>query len=95
MGDQRAQQAPYCDRRVYVTARITPTEAAYTIRDQGGGFDPSSLPDPTDPENLLLASGRGVMLIQMFMDQVEFNDTGNEITMRKHRPNGKAPASDE
>ena len=53
------------------------------IRDEGPGFDPDGLPDPTDPENLTKASGRGVLLIRTFMDEVRFNDTGNEITMIK------------
>ena len=48
-------------------------------------FDPAALPDPTDPENLTRVSGRGVMLIRTFMDEVKFNEVGNEITMRKHR----------
>lgn len=86
LGNERSEQPPYQDRRVYVTARLTPTEASYTIRDEGPGFDPSTLPDPTDPENLLLASGRGIMLIRMFMDEVSFNETGNTITMIKRRP---------
>jgi len=86
LGRERAHQPPYRDRRVYVTARLTPSEATYIIRDEGPGFDPSSLPDPTDPENLLKLSGRGVMLIRMFMDEVRFSETGNEITMIKRRP---------
>jgi CheY-like chemotaxis protein/anti-sigma regulatory factor (Ser/Thr protein kinase) len=81
--DQRIQEAPYCERRVYVTAQLTPREARYIIRDEGAGFDQARLPDPTDPENLLRPSGRGLTLIRTFMDEVMFNDTGNEITMIK------------
>ncbi len=55
------------------------------IRDEGSGFDRSELPDPTDPENLLKSSGRGVMLMQTFMDEVIFNDRGNEVTLIKRR----------
>ncbi len=86
MGEERAQQSPYRDRRVHVRAHLTPAEARYVIRDEGPGFDPKTLPDPTDPENLLRPHGRGVMLIHAFMDEVRFNETGNEITMVKRRP---------
>ena len=80
---ERTALAPYCDRRVHVKARVTDGEATFVIRDEGPGFDPNSLPDPTDPENLLKPSGRGVLLIRTFMDDVRFNETGNEITMVK------------
>jgi anti-sigma regulatory factor (Ser/Thr protein kinase) len=43
------------------------------------------LPDPTDPENLLKVSGRGILLMRTFMDEVRFNDRGNEVTMVKRR----------
>ena len=58
-------------------------EAVFVVRDEGPGFDPNSLPDPTDPENLLKPSGRGIMLIRTFMDAVSFNEKGNEVTMVK------------
>jgi anti-sigma regulatory factor (Ser/Thr protein kinase) len=53
------------------------------IRDEGKGFDMAKIPDPTDPENLVLPYGRGVMLINCFMDEVRYNDVGNEVTMIK------------
>ena len=86
LGNQRRQQDPYRGRRVHLTARLTPTEATYVIRDEGRGFDTKSFPDPTDPENIVKLSGRGLLLIHSFMDKVTFNDTGNEITMVKRRP---------
>ena len=85
LGNERAQQAPFRDRRVYVTSRLTESEASFSIRDEGKGFDASNLPDPTDPENLTRVSGRGVMLIRTFMDDVSFNESGTEITMIKRR----------
>ena len=63
--------------------KLSSCEARFTIRDEGKGFDPSSLPDPTDPENLLKASGRGLLLVRTFMSEVTFNGIGNEITMIK------------
>jgi CheY-like chemotaxis protein/anti-sigma regulatory factor (Ser/Thr protein kinase) len=87
----RPREAPYSSRRVYVTARETRTEVTYVIRDDGQGFDPTTLPDPTDPANLDRRSGRGLFLIRTFMDEVRHNDVGNEITLVKKRDRpGKA-----
>jgi CheY-like chemotaxis protein len=85
IGNERAQQLPYRDRRVYVTTRLTESEASFSVRDEGNGFDPSGLPDPTDPDNLTKISGRGVMLVRTFMDDVRFNERGTEVTMIKRR----------
>ncbi len=79
--EQRRHESPYRDRRVYVTARETRTEATYVVRDEGPGFDPRELPDPTDLANLDKPSGRGLMLIRTFMDEVRHNERGNEIRM--------------
>jgi CheY-like chemotaxis protein len=79
--EERRDQEPYDDRKVYVSARESRTEAVYTVRDEGAGFDPKSLPDPTDPANLDKISGRGLLLIRTFMDEVSHNRKGNEITM--------------
>ena len=81
LGEERATTPPYRDRRVRVTAHLTPSQATFTVRDEGRGFDHRDLPDPCDPENLTKASGRGVLLIRTFMDEVQFNERGNEITM--------------
>lgn len=79
----RRSQAPYQQRRVRLTARESRQSVEYVIRDEGPGFDPNSLPDPTDPENIMKVSGRGLLLIQSFMDEVSHNSAGNEITMLK------------
>lgn len=85
MIELRRKTAPYASRRVHVCARFSRDEAAFVIRDEGPGFDPTSLPDPTDPANLESTSGRGLLLIRTFMDQVIHNANGNEITMIKRR----------
>lgn len=85
LGDERRQQSPYRDRRVYVTVTLSHEVAQVTVRDEGPGFDPGGLPDPTDPENIGKISGRGLLLIRTFMDDVRFNPTGNEITLVKRR----------
>ncbi|MCA9218665.1 MAG: response regulator, partial [Planctomycetales bacterium] len=59
IGIERSKALPYRDRRVYLSMSLSPDEVRYMIRDEGNGFDPTTLPDPTDPENLHKASGRG------------------------------------
>ncbi len=85
LASERRRQTPFCDRLVHVRARLSSEEAIITLLDQGPGFDPSVLPDPTDPENIGKISGRGLLLIRTFMDDVFFNETGNEITLIKRR----------
>ena len=90
LATKRSQGPPYRDRKVYVTTSLTQHEAIFVVRDEGPGFDVSKLPDPTKPENLVKASGRGIMLIRTFMDEVSYNDAGNEITMLKRRSGSKS-----
>ncbi len=52
-----------------------------TVRDQGAGFDPASVPDPTRPENLMRPCGRGLFLMRELLDEVSYNDRGNEVTL--------------
>jgi CheY-like chemotaxis protein len=89
--ERRRRQSPYQERRVYVVARETRSEATYLVRDEGSGFDPSTLPDPTDLANLDRPSGRGLLLIRTFMDEVRHNEKGNEIemVMRRRAPEGE------
>jgi serine/threonine-protein kinase RsbW len=59
-----------------------------TIRDYGEGFDPSTLPDPLDPNNLLNPAGRGILYMRTFMDTVEYGhhpEGGMVVTMSKRR----------
>jgi len=80
---ERSLDPVYRDRFVHVTARLTRTEAVVTIRDEGQGFDPSRLPDPREATNLEKASGRGVLLMRSFMDEVRFEDNGRSVTLIK------------
>jgi anti-sigma regulatory factor (Ser/Thr protein kinase) len=81
--DERTAKEPFASRLLSVVIEITPSQGRFIIRDQGPGFDPAKLPDPTDPENIEKVSGRGLLLMRTFMDEVTFNDTGNEVTMVK------------
>lgn len=53
------------------------------IEDEGDGFNPDDVPDPTLEENLELPSGRGLMLMKTFMTVVEYNEKGNRVFMEK------------
>jgi CheY-like chemotaxis protein len=85
LADQRRQQPPYKDRKIRCIARLSRDEVVYSVEDQGPGFDPAQLPDPTDPVNLERIGGRGLLLIRTFMDRVEFTAGGTLIRMVKKR----------
>jgi CheY-like chemotaxis protein/anti-sigma regulatory factor (Ser/Thr protein kinase) len=85
LATERRSQQPYANRRVNVRVSLDRSQTVFHVRDDGKGFDPATLPDPTDPANLGKVSGRGLLLIQTFMDHVEHNARGNEITMVKRR----------
>ena len=71
-------------RRVYVTCRCyLDGEVSITVRDQGKGFDPSALLDPTSQEYLQLTHGRGIYLMKVLMDEILFEERGVVVTMRK------------
>ena len=64
------------------------TELVVTVRDRGEGFNPEAVPDPTDAQNLLKASGRGILFIRTFMDTVEWSrhpEGGTIVRMTKKR----------
>jgi len=74
---------------VQVTYRITPEQFVAEVEDQGPGFDPHDVPDPLDPENLERASGRGLLLMRMYMTWVRYNDRGNGVTLCKRRSDAR------
>ncbi len=78
---QRQQEAPYCERAVYVKINISRDHAEFTIRDEGPGFDVSAAPTPHDPSALQDEGGRGLILMGTFMEQLKFNSEGNEVRM--------------
>ncbi|MCH2181555.1 MAG: response regulator [Mariniblastus sp.] len=89
---QRRQQSPYCDRKVRVQAEFSDQHVCIQISDEGRGFDPADIPDPTAAENVQKVGGRGLFLIRSFMNQVVHNQVGNQITFTKIRP---APGSED
>lgn len=83
--DQRRSEEPYCRRRVFLHIQMQPEEARFIVRDQGAGFDVSAVPAPDQPGALEPGRGRGLSLMRTFMDEVLFNEPGNEVTMVKRR----------
>lgn len=92
---ERLQDPKFANRRVRVRLEANHEEATITVTDEGPGFDVSSLPDPTDPENWEEVSGRGLLLMRAFMDEVRYNDKGNELTLVKKRQDADAADDDE
>lgn len=79
-------------KKVRVRAEINFNEARFIIADEGEGFAMDDIANPTDPKNLYKSSGRGIYLMKHFMDEVIFNDQGNEVTLVKRRKGGARPA---
>jgi serine/threonine-protein kinase RsbW len=70
---------------VHVLIELSKDKMRIQVTDQGAGFDPGEVPDPTDDDNLELPSGRGLMLMRSFMSFVEYNTVGNQVVMEKDR----------
>lgn len=81
----RQREEPYASRHVRVFARLTPTKAVFVIMDEGPGFDVTNIPDPTHPDFQDRPSGRGVLLMRTFMDEVRYNAKGNRVRMVKKK----------
>ncbi|MDM4018560.1 ATP-binding protein [Roseiconus lacunae] len=81
------------DKTVTVEMSCDDQRATITITDQGDGFDPNDVPDPRSDELLEVPGGRGVLLINEIMNEVAYNDRGNQIKMTKIK--GANPPADE
>jgi DNA-binding response OmpR family regulator len=91
---QRKSESPYKDRRVNISLEADNDKATFIVRDEGPGFELSNLRDATDDEHLEGCGGRGLLMIDAFMDEVRYNECGNEITMVKSRDSGNAVDDD-
>ena len=75
-------------KKVEITFRGSPSVIEITVRDRGEGFNPKNVPDPTDPQNLMKASGRGILFMRTFMDEVEYAhhpEGGTVVRMTKKK----------
>ncbi len=78
------------DKKVHISYRLQADRFEVHITDEGAGFDPADVPDPTAPENLERPCGRGLMLMRHYMNEVVYNQRGNSVRMCKvFRSNGK------
>ena len=72
-------------KRIEVDVMVSKTHVNLHIRDQGPGFDPDTVPDPTLPDRLQEPDGRGLFLIRNLVEDVSFNERGNSICMTLRR----------
>jgi serine/threonine-protein kinase RsbW len=68
-------------KSVKIVMKNEGNELIITVEDEGSGFKPAEIPDPTKPENIEALSGRGVFLMSRLADKIEFNDKGNIVIM--------------
>jgi serine/threonine-protein kinase RsbW len=72
-------------KKVHISYDVVPERFEIRITDEGTGFDPCDVPDPTAAENLERPCGRGLMLMRHYMSEVSYNERGNSVWMRKQR----------
>ena len=72
-------------KKVIVSYSVTPERFDIRIEDEGTGFDPEEVPDPTAPENLERPCGRGLLIVRSYMNEVKYHGRGNIVTMWKQR----------
>ena len=70
-------------KTVQVAFAVTPQQVVISITDEGPGFDPARVPDPTCDENFEKPCGRGIMLMRAYMDEIHYNPCGNQVRMVK------------
>ncbi len=72
------------NKQVTANCRLAAKRVWIEILDEGHGFDPERVPDPTEPENLERPGGRGLLLMRSYMTRVEYSPRGNHLVMEKH-----------
>jgi serine/threonine-protein kinase RsbW len=81
-------------KNVHMKIEIQPSSITVWVQDEGGGFDPGATPDPRKPENLMNESGRGMLMMRAFMDEVDFlpSQTGTQVKMIKYFSSNSSPS---
>ncbi len=74
-------------KKVSLTYKINKNSLEFEIEDEGEGFDPNAVPDPTAPENIEKEAGRGIFIIKNLTDEVEFKKNGTIIKLKFKLPN--------
>lgn len=71
----------HAGKSVHIEVRISPQRTQISVEDEGPGFDRGCVPDPRCDENLHKCSGRGILLIEAYMNSVKWSNHGRRITM--------------
>ena len=84
------------EKRVKVVCWMEGDEVVIRVSDEGEGFDPNVLPDPTEPDNLLRPNGRGIFFMKNYMDEIDYTfepGRGTQVTLRKRIPSAQSVSS--
>ena len=81
-------------KKVSVDAVVSDEKLTVVVQDQGEGFDPEDVPDPTDDDFIDRPCGRGLMLMRAYLDLIEYSDGGRRITLERSR-NSPLPILDD
>ena len=68
-------------KHIEVTFKVKDNKIFFTVKDEGPGFDYTTLPDPTDPKNIEKPTGRGIFLMRHLADGVSFEDKGTKVIL--------------
>jgi serine/threonine-protein kinase RsbW len=72
-------------KKITLSYDVNPQRLVIRVRDQGRGFNPRKIPDPTAPERISLPYGRGIMLMHAYLDEITYNEQGNEVQLIKEK----------
>jgi CheY-like chemotaxis protein len=82
---QRRTSSPFNGRKIHVRIAMDSNQARFEVRDEGPGFDPAAIPAAGQPGSLDPDTGRGLVLMRAFFDEVTFQDNGRQVTLVKRR----------
>jgi sigma-B regulation protein RsbU (phosphoserine phosphatase) len=91
---QRRGTTPYSSRQVTIEYVMDPTQAFFTVSDEGAGFDWGAIPDPRTEDKRRMAHGRGILIARTNMDECTFHQPGNKVTLVKHFSRPAAESSE-
>ena len=81
-------------KEVRIDYSVSADKVEVSMTDEGLGFDPSAVPDPRCGENVYKTEGRGLLLMNAYMDEVEYNETGNSVRMVRYKDKSR-PAEEQ
>lgn len=72
-------------KKIHISYQVDEKRVVVRVRDEGAGFNPDDIPDPTSPDRISLPNGRGLMLMNCYVDEVSFSEQGNEVQLIKEK----------